>query len=202
MKKSAVSFIFTVVFMLSLCACGSKGDTKCTPNLNKSFCINAEIDYDGLISEAKFQRNGNASWTVEFSSPNTLAGVILSFEDTNVEASYKGLSFSVPKSALPLKSIISTFISEADKMAQQPEIMGEEKDEKIVTEGETELGKYEMSFDQNGCLAEFAMPNLNLKIKFSECTCDGTQPTEAVTEATEQITESTEQTQVTETQPL
>lgn len=195
MKKIVVSIFCTVMFMLSLCACGGKGDTKCTPDLNKPFCVNAEIDYDGLVSEAHFKKNGNASWNVEFSSPNTLAGVILSFEDTNVEASYKGLSFSVPKSALPLKSIISTFIAAADEMAQQPEITGTEKDDVIITEGEAELGKYEMSFDKKGCLAGFAMPGLNLTIKFTECADDGMTATEDSTEMTEATLESMENTE-------
>lgn len=198
MKKIAVSFICSLVMILSLCACGSKDSAKCVPDLNKPFCVSAEIDYDGLISEAKFQRKGNASWAVEFSSPNTLAGVILSFEDTNVEASYKGLSFSVPKSALPLKSIISAFIEAADTAAQQPEITGSQKDDLIVTEGETELGKYEITFDSKGCLSGFAMPSLNLTIKFTDCSdeiTDMTQPeTEAVSETEESITEeSTEE---------
>ena len=64
---------------------------------------------------------------MEFSSPNTLAGVLLSYRDDNVEASYKGLSFSVPKSALPLKAIISSLIDVVDTTAELPEISGEEK---------------------------------------------------------------------------
>lgn len=196
MKKIAVCFISLIFMMLSLCGCGGKGDTKCVPDLNKPFCLSAEIDYDGLVSEAKFQRIGNADWKVEFSSPNTLSGVILTFKDSNVEASYKGLSFSVPKSALPLKSIISAFIDIADTVAGQPEITGTEKNDMVVTEGDAELGKYEMCFDKNGCLTEFSMPNLNLTIKFTQCS-DGitntTEPaTETVTETNQPNTESSE----------
>ena len=196
MKKIAVSFISLFFMMLSLCACGGKGDTKCVPDLNKPFCLNAEIDYDGLISEAKFQRNGNADWKIEFSSPNTLSGVILTFKDSNVEASYKGLSFSVPKSALPLKSIISTFIDITDTVAGQPEITGTEKNDMVVTEGDAELGKYEMCFDKNGCLTEFSMPNLNLSIKFTQCS-DGS---DGITNTTEPTTESVTETEQTSTE--
>ncbi|MBE6845380.1 MAG: hypothetical protein E7508_06685 [Ruminococcus sp.] len=191
MKKISIVLVFSIMMIISLCACGSNSNAKCTPDLNKSFCISAEIDYDGSISEAKFQRYGKGSWDVEFLSPNTLAGVVLSFDDTNVEASYKGLSFSVPKSALPLKSIISTFIDTADKLADQPEITGSEKDDLIVTEGEAELGKYEISFDKNGRLAGFEMPNLNLVIKFSECADNITETTEAVTQPASESIEET-----------
>lgn len=193
MKKIAVCFICLISMMLSLCGCGSKGDAKCVPDLNKPFCLNAQIDYDGLISEAKFQRNGNADWKIEFSSPNTLSGVVLTFKDSNVEASYKGLSFSVPKSALPLKSIISSFIDIADTIAGQPEITGTEKNDMVVTEGDAELGKYNMCFDKNGCLTEFSMPNLNLTIKFTQCSDDIENTTETTTEpATEADQSNTE----------
>ncbi len=196
MKKILLCFIISIVTVLGLCACGSKGDAKCTPDLNKSFCLNAEIDYDGQISEAKFQRNGNADWEVEFMSPNTLSGVILSFKDNNVKASYKGLSFSVPKSALPLKSIIASFIEITDTIAEQTEIVGNEKKDMIVMEGDAELGKYEMSFDKKGCLTAFSMPNLNLTIKFTPCTdsiINTTEPTtETQTESSESSTETSE----------
>ena len=189
MKKISIVLIISIAMIISLCACGSNGSTKCTPDLNKPFCISAEIDYDGSISEAKFQRYGKGSWEVEFSSPNTLAGVVLSFNDANVEASYKGLSFSVPKSALPLKSVISTFIDAADKLADQSEITGSEKDDLVVTEGEAELGKYQISFDKSGMLAGFEMPNLNLVIKFAECADNITEATEGVTQPASESTE-------------
>ncbi len=203
MKKIAVYFILSVFMIIGLCGCGSKADSKCVPDLNKPFCLTAQIDYDGMASEATFRKNGNADWEVEFSSPNTLSGVILKFKDNNVEASYKGLSFSVPKSALPLKSIITSFIDIADTVAAQPEIMGVQKEDMIVCEGEAELGKYEISFDKNGCLTGFSMPNLNLTIKFTQCADGTTPPVESVTETTavtENISSDTTETAVAEMQ--
>ncbi|MBQ3566020.1 MAG: hypothetical protein IJA12_02460 [Oscillospiraceae bacterium] len=200
MKKIVFSFIFSVLMIVSLTACGNGDSVKCTPNLNRAFCVNAEIDYDGFISEAKFQRYGTASWEVEFSSPDTLAGVVLSFEDTNVEASYKGLSFSVPKSALPVKSIISEFISVADKIAAEPEINGEEDDDSIIVEGESELGEYDLIFDKNCTLTGFEMPNLNLIIKFTDfCDNNFEKVSEATTEIITTITEKAEDSKTTET---
>lgn len=185
MKKIATSFIISIFMAISLCACGGKGDTTCKPDLNKPFCITAHMEYDGITADAVIKRMARANWDVEFSTPNTLAGVLLSFRDTNVEASYKGLNFSVPKSALPLKSILSSFIDIIDKIVEQPEITGEEKDNEIITTGETELGKYTLKFDKNGCITGFEMPNLNLVITFSDF-C-GEIP-DATTETTEENT--------------
>lgn len=184
MKKIAISSIISIIMMFSLCACGGKSNANCKPDLNKPFCITAHIEYDSMTADAVFKRIGQANWDVEFSTPNTLAGVLLSFRDTNVEASYKGLMFSVPKSALPLKSIISAFIDIVDEIAQQPEITGEEKENEIISEGETELGKYLIKFDKNGMLTGFEMENLNLVITFSEF-CDNTDTSQETSETTE-----------------
>lgn len=200
MKKNALGFIISIVMAISLCACGGKGDTTCKPDLNKPFCITAHMEYDGITADAVIKRIAKANWDVEFSTPNTLAGVLLSFRDSNVEASYKGLSFSVPKSALPLKSIISSFIDIIDTIAEQPEISGEEKDNEIVTIGETELGKYTLKFDKNGYPTGFEMPNLSLVITFSDFCEDISDTTEYMTEngVTENITETVENTENTQ----
>lgn len=108
--KKVVVLLVSFVMMIGLCACGSKNNVKFEPKLNKAFTVSAQIKYDDQEYQASIKRLGKANWDVEFSSPNTLAGVLLSYRDDNVEASYKGLSFSVPKSALPLKAIISSLI--------------------------------------------------------------------------------------------
>ena len=136
--KKVVVLLVSFVMMIGLCACGSKNNVKFEPKLNKAFTVSAQIKYDDQEYQASIKRLGKANWDVEFSSPNTLAGVLLSYRDDNVEASYKGLSFSVPKSALPLKAIISSLIDVVDTTAELPEISGEEKDGEILVEGELE----------------------------------------------------------------
>ena len=66
MKKIFTGLVLSVFTAFGLCACSGGGDVKCTPDLNKSFCVEAEIDYDGDISKAEFQRNGKGSWKRQF----------------------------------------------------------------------------------------------------------------------------------------
>ncbi len=192
MKKIIICSVISILMLFSLCACGAKGNTKCSPDLVTPFSIKAEIEYDEMKAEAVFTKYENTDWDVEFSAPDTLSGVLLAFRGNNVEASYKGLSFSVPKSALPLKSMIAAFIQATDELAKMPEITGDTKDNEIITEGETELGKYTVKFSNDNILSGFEMENLNLVIKFSEYTKTGmTAPTEA-SEPTEAETTPTE----------
>ena len=119
MKKLTACFITAILMLVSLCACGGMGDKKCSPELGKPFTLSAEIEYEDMRAEAVFTRRDINNWEVEFSSPDTLSGIILTFKDNNVEASYNGLSFSVPKTALPMKSMISAFIGVSEKAAEQ-----------------------------------------------------------------------------------
>lgn len=195
--KKIIPVFLTIIIAISLCACSGGGDkVKFKPNLGTPFTVNAAIDFDDTTSEAVIRRYGDANWDVEFSSPNTLAGVILSYRDDKVEASYKGLSFSVPKSALPVKSIISAFIEVVDTLAKQSEIDAVEDEALMKIEGELSQGKYTLKLDKNGGLAEFDMPNLDVDIDFTNFVSDpsvSVPVTEAVTEALTQ-TETTEST--------
>lgn len=204
MKKFAACFIVCVMMVISLCACGGGGNTSCKPNLNCTFSVNAEIQYDDMTAAAVITRIDKGNWDVEFSEPDTLSGVVLSFRDNNVEASYKGLSFSVPKSALPLKSMLLSFIDAADNLAEKDEITGDKKDEEIVVNGESEMGKYVIKFNDKNLLSGFEMENLNLVMIFKDFTvkeCE-TETTETTgTEATEaaETTETAESTELTKT---
>ena len=182
--KKVVVLLVSFVMMIGLCACGSKNNVKFEPKLNKAFTVSAQIKYDDQEYQASIKRLGKANW--EFSSPNTLAGVLLSYRDDNVEASYKGLSFSVPKSALPLKAIISSLIDVVDTTAELPEISGEEKDGEILVEGELEQGKYTLKMDKTGVLIGFSMSNLNLEIIFTDFQENGSGMTET-NESTENV---------------
>lgn len=198
MKKFVV-LLLSSVMMLCLCACGGKSNVKFEPELNKAFTVSAQIKYDDQEYLASMTRHGKDNWDVEFSSPNTLAGVLLSYRDDKVEASYKGLSFSVPKSALPLKAIISSLIDVVDTTAEMPEISGEEKDGEILVEGETEQGRYTLKMDKSGTITGFSMPNLSLEMTFTDFQENGSGMTETTESTTAETVASESETSVSET---
>ena len=190
MKKLTACIILSLVMMLSLCACGGMGDKKCTPKLDSTFTVTADIEYDGNTYSAVFTRCDVNSWDAEFSAPDNLSGIILSFKNNNVEASYNGLSFSVPKTALPMKSMIAAFIDACEKAASEGELTGEQKEDELAVSGETELGKYLLKFDKNSQLSGFEMDNLKLKMKFTDFKQISGEPATVPTAEIEEMTET------------
>ena len=194
--KKIIPIFLSVFLLISMCACSSGGkNVKFSPKLNEPFVVTAKIQYGDQESDASFRKYSKANWDIEFSSPNTLSGVILSYRDDKVDASYKGLSFSVPKTALPIKSIISTFIDVADSTADLPEIEATEKEGLMIIEGETQQGKYTLKLDNSGGLSEFSMPNLELKIVFTDFHVDSSDIPESTQAETAETTQSNLETQ-------
>ena len=194
--KKIIPIFLSVFLIISMCACSSGGkNVKFSPKLNEPFVVTAKIQYGDQESDASFRKYSKANWDIEFSSPNTISGVILSYRDDKVDASYKGLSFSVPKTALPIKSIISTFIDVADSTADLPEIEATEKEGLMIIEGETQQGKYTLKLDNSGGLSEFSMPNLELKIVFTDFHVDSSDIPESTQAETAETTQSNLETQ-------
>ena len=111
----------------------------------------------------------------------TLAGVVLDFSGGEVTASYKGLGFSVPQSAMPAKSVLSQMILVVDELAQQEEITGKEKDGGVAVEGESEGNPYTLTLTESGDLAGFSLENFDAELTFTQFQAGADVATEITT---------------------
>ncbi len=168
--KRLVSFAVILLMTLTMFACSSpiKSETSRKNGLNCSFESSVNITIDNLDAEAVLKRFGEGLWDIEFSSPNTLSGVKLEFDSGNVSASYKGLDFSVPQSALPVKSLMLNLIEVIDSNARLEELKGTENDNILELNGSLDAGEYVLSVGKDGKPVSFEMENNNFKIIFSD----------------------------------
>ncbi|MDO5559480.1 MAG: hypothetical protein Q4F95_07760 [Oscillospiraceae bacterium] len=168
MKRLFVPLLMIgILFMLSGCLGGTtKQNAKTT--LNSSFTCDMKMLQDDSEYCAVISRIGPGAWEAEFTSPETLSGVKLSFMDSEVTASYKGLAFSIPKSAMPVKSILTYFVKAADDLALADGYEGTVKDGVMTVKGNLDEGEYEMKFDEKtGNLLAFIMDNLKVTMDFT-----------------------------------
>jgi hypothetical protein len=151
------------------CSMPTSGGSSARENgLSCSFGSPMELTLDDMSAEGEIRRMGDGEWNIEFSSPNTLSGVELSFSEGSVTASYKGLNFSVPKSALPVKAMILNLIEAVDSNAKLDKLNGSEKEGLLEITGTLEGGDYILKVDTDGYISEFEMPNNKLKIVFTD----------------------------------
>lgn len=195
MKRLFLLMVLAIsVFMFTGCSERKTLDSA-RSSLNSAFECDMKMNYDNSEFDARLKRIEPGVWETEFTSPDTLAGVKLMFSGNDVTASYKGLSFTVPKKALPVKSILTNFITTVDTLAAAPELQGSEKDGVMTVTGETESGTYTLTMDtKSGLLNSFSMKNIPVQINFENMQVLSTQPAETtpVTMLNEpvQITES------------
>lgn len=185
-------FIFIMIFCLASCSLpvktpGSKG--KRDNSLNSQFTADMTVCLEKLVAEGTISRFGDGLWDAEFQSPGTLSGVKLSFADGNVTASYKGLSFSVPRSAIPVKAMLLNLMDAVDSAARESQLTGTEKDGVFEITGELDGGGYTLSVDESGNICGFEMPNNLLKITFSEVNASAMPKPETTEPAAEETTE-------------
>ena len=204
--KRLIAFVVTILTVLCITACSmpTKNKTSRKNGLNVAFQATVAIKLDRLEAEGTVKRFGDGMWEIEFSSPNTLSGVNLAFNGGNVVASYKGLSFSVPQSALPVKAMMLNLIKVVDTQARLDELNGVEKDGMLEISDKLDSGEYTLIVDKNGILVGFEMPNNKLTMTFTELSeiAVAEQPSsqESSTEETSQDTtmEQTSEADITE----
>ncbi len=170
--KKLITFTLALLMVLCVVSCDVplKSTTSRKNGLDSAFQADAVIMLDRLQAEGVVRRFGTGVWEIEFSSPNTLSGVKLEFSEGNTEASYKGLSFSVPQSALPVKSMMLNLIKAVEDNARLDELKGEEKDNILEVSGKLEGGEYVLKIDKDGRLSGFDMDNNKLKMTFTNLT--------------------------------
>lgn len=203
--KRIFTFALTFAVLLCLTACSMPGGSSSSRRngLDSAFSAAVSITLDRLGAEGELKRFGDGVWEIEFSEPNTLSGVKLEFSEGSVVASYKGLAFSVPQSALPMKAMMLNLMRAVDENAKLEELSGEAEGDMLRISGRLDGGDYILIVDRDGRLCGFEMPNNKLTMKLSDIrtadTADvSTEPsTEPSTEASTETSTETASEEVT-----
>lgn len=172
-----------------------------TPVLDESFEAQADMEYgEGQTAQIHITRCSADFWEAAFTEPATLSGVVLTFDGEIVTASYKGLEFTVPKSALPAKNMLTMATEALDAAAGAEQLpCTEQEDGTWCYAADCAGGSFTLTFTDSGEPLVFDLPAQPLKITFSGYRCLSTAETAPAettsTTAAETESESTETTE-------
>lgn len=161
-------FLLAGAVLLSGCSSPVGGETDAAQKLSGSFTTEMTMNMEEQTVSGTLSRMGDGTWSVSFAEPATLAGVVLDFSGGEVTASYQGLAFSVPQTAMPAKSILSSLILVVDDLAKQEHISGEKDGDYVSVEGELEGSPYLLRLSAGGELAGFEMDNMDTVLTFTD----------------------------------
>lgn len=182
MKRIFIALISMTSFIFCT-ACQGSGSTSVKPKqmLGDSFSSDFVLEMDDFTAEGIISKYDSGIWSVYFEMPSEVAGVQLDFNGDKTEASYKGLSFSVPQAALPSKAVIAEFIKAADEISGSEDITGSKKDDLIELDGDIEGEKYVLYLNGDGSPCEFRLDNMGSTLSFSNYSSDVKMTTTATT---------------------
>jgi hypothetical protein len=169
MKKKVLAAVIAMFTAFMLVACGG-GMKSGNPVKDTSFKTDVKMLFGDKQTEAlaTVRRLSKGQWSAEFTAPKSLAGVTLAFADGNVTASYKGLAFSVPKSAVPVKAVLTEMFDAVDRVAGDTELSATKSGSGLEMKGTTDSGAFKMKFSEDGKPVTFEMPHLALVVEFGE----------------------------------
>lgn len=169
--RNALIFCVPACLLLTSCTPAPSGGDF-SPKLDESYSVHAEMDYaDGLSAQLSLTRYGDQLWEAAFTEPASLAGVVLTFDSGAVSASYKGLEFTVPKSALAAKNMLLYVTDALNAAAAADQLPCTPQDDgSWVCTGDSDGGAYTLAFSADGLPLGFELPAQPLKLSFSAYT--------------------------------
>ncbi|MDR1674176.1 MAG: hypothetical protein LBR54_01850 [Oscillospiraceae bacterium] len=171
--KRFIGIVLTGMLMMFFGGCGvvKEVESNMRPDIDGEYSAKIKMIYGEDESEAAIQRMAPNAWQADFLSPETLAGVCLTFAEGNVSASYKGLSFSVPKSAVPIKSMLEQMFNALDTTSESDNLTMQKSDNGLLLKGKSEVGDYVLKFDADtGAPIGFEMPGFELTVDITDFT--------------------------------
>ena len=163
---------------LVFCGCSLNAQTdEFKPKLDPSYTVEAHMEYAEDSADVVMTRYSAGVWDAEFSAPTALAGVLLRFDGNAVSASYQGLQFSVPKSAMPAKTMLITVTDVLDSFEGMDSLpCATQEDGTWQNAGNCDAGNYTVTFDPSGIIANLELPDQPLKMSFHDYKCLDGQP--------------------------
>ena len=103
-------------FLIVLSGCAKKSDPI---SISTNFSVSCNIEYGEFKSQMFISRLGSGGWEMNFSAPETINGLAVTYENENTNLSYKGLAFSIPREDIPINSIITNITSVFDDVSNK-----------------------------------------------------------------------------------
>ncbi len=187
--KSFAAIILCVItlFMLTSCSKGGGGILSKNPDLNKPFQSAVKIQAGKLELKGTVKRYGMGIWEMNVDSPETLAGLSLTGNDSGVTASLGDLKLEIPTENINDRAVFALIFKAIDSAASAADanvLTCTDTEDGKVCKGEFSFGTYAMTFDpQSLALKKIEIPEAEIYCEFTDF--------KIISGGTETVTETT-----------
>lgn len=191
-RFSVIILCVVTLFICTSCSKSGVGILSKNPDLNRPFQSSVKIQAGELELDGAVKRYGMGVWEMEVNSPETLAGLSLTGNDSGVTASLGDLKLEVPIENVNDNAVFALIFKAVDNAASGFEagvLTCTDTSDGKVCSGEFPFGTYTMTFDpQSLALTRIEIPEAAICAEFTDFVIIS-GGTETVTETT--VTETT-----------
>jgi hypothetical protein len=152
--------------MFFIIGCSKKTDAV---TLSGMYTITADVTMDNFKGTISLNRLGSGSWEINFSKPDNINGLNVSYQNGNANINFKGLSLSMNRDDIPMKAIVSNITSVLDKLSTGKDVKYTKSNGKITAKGAIDNSNFEVVMNEkNKSLISLNMKDIGLEATFSD----------------------------------
>lgn len=140
--------IFALLCMLLLTSCGKTSTIK-PPELSGDISLSGEIKCGDVTANADLSRSGDI-WTVTFTAPDSMNGMVITDEGDKCTVSYSGIVFDYNDSEVPFKNAVGYITDSLDAAAKPENISLKQEDDGLRVSGSIPESGFIINLDENG----------------------------------------------------
>ena len=171
---AAIILCVMMLFIFTSCSKSGGGILSKNPDLSKPFQSAVKIQAGELELDGTVKRYGMGIWEMSVDSPETLAGLSLTGNDSGVTASLGDLKLEIPMENINDKAVFALIFKAIDSAASAADanvLTCTDTEDGKVCKGEFPLGTYAMTFDpQSLALTKIEIPEAEIYCEFTDFT--------------------------------
>lgn len=173
-KSFAAIIVLSVIILIVCTACnkGGGGILNKSPDLSKPFQSAVKLQAGELELSGTIKRYGMGIWEMTVDSPETLAGLSLTGNDSGVTASLGELELEIPMKNINEKAVFALLfkaVDSAESAAAAGFLTCKDTEDGKVYSGEFSGGTYIMTFDpQSLALTKIEIPAAEICGEFTD----------------------------------
>lgn len=164
--KKIICFCIATCMMFFIIGCSKKTDAV---TLSGMYTITADVTMDNFKGTIGLNRLGSGSWEINFSKPDNINGLTVSYQNGNANINFKGLSLSMNRDDIPMKAIVSNITSVLDKLSTGKDVKYTKSNGIITAKGAIDNSNFEVVMNEkNKSLISLNMKDIGLEATFSD----------------------------------
>ena len=145
--RGFLASILLVMSILSFTGCKNGGLLVKSPDMNVPFQSEVKVQAKELEFEGTIKRYGTGLWSMTVTSPETLAGLNITYNDESVTAELDGLTLEIDMEDINSNAVFAQLFKAVDSAAAAESMSCTETEDGKVFTGEFSGGEYKLTFE-------------------------------------------------------